>query len=104
MLQFDLGAEGAQAGEVLIDGPHADGAAAGQGHPSVAAAGQQRAEDEGAGAHRLDQLIRCFVVDGGRIENRPVNAQTLFDGRVGEPEMGEQPDHGADVLNRRQTA
>ncbi len=61
----DLGAQRREALEVLVDRPHADGAAAGQRNPRVAAAGEQRPQHQHARAHGLDQLV-------GRVVGRAV--------------------------------
>ena len=61
VLEVDLGAHGLQALQVLVDGPGADGAAAGQGHPGLAEAGQQRPQHQHRGPHGLDQLVGGLV-------------------------------------------
>ncbi len=61
VLDRDVGAELGEALQVLVDRPHADRAAPGQGHARHAAARQQRAEHEDGRAHGGDELVRRLV-------------------------------------------
>ena len=62
-LDLDFGAELFQRHQQEIDRPRADGAAAGQRHPRLAHARQQRRDDPEARAHLRDQLIGRHRVD-----------------------------------------
>ncbi len=56
----------AQAVDVQVHRPAADGAAAGQRDARLAEAREQRPEHEERGAHRLHEIVRCLVaVDAG---------------------------------------
>ena len=63
-VQFDLGAHGAQAGDMEVDAAQADRVAAGKRQACLAAAGQQGAEQEDGGAHAGDQV----AVDLARVD------------------------------------
>ena len=63
-----------------VDGPAADGAAAGQRNAGMAAAGDQRSEHEGRGAHGLDQFIGGF----GRGQSLAVNGGAMLGAAVAE--------------------
>ncbi len=62
-VELDIGAERLQRREMKIDGPRADGAAAGQGHRGLAAAGQDRRQHPEARPHARDHLVRRRGVD-----------------------------------------
>ena len=62
-VDVDLGAEVAQRRDEEIDRPRADGAAAGQRHPRLAHAGEQRADHPEARPHLRDELIGRDGVD-----------------------------------------
>jgi hypothetical protein len=107
VLERDLGAHRGEALEVLVDRAGADRAAAGQRHAAVAVARDQRPEDEHAGAHRLDQLVRRLVVAlaARRLRRRLDPAQVL--GRLGvdlAAEVAQQLAHRRDVLQPRDVA
>ncbi len=69
MGEADLRAQRRQPLEMQIDRAGADGAAAGEGDPGAAEAGQQRPEDQHRGAHGLDQVVgRLDLIDAGGID------------------------------------
>ena len=55
----DLCSERSQPSQVQVDGPVADGAAAGHRDPRLAPPGEHRAEHADAGAHGPDNVIGC---------------------------------------------
>ena len=61
--ELDLGAERLERGQMQIDGPRADGAAAGQRHLRLAAAGEQRRQHPEARPHARHHLVRRGGVD-----------------------------------------
>ena len=67
VLLDDGGAHFFETLDVQIDGTAADGAAAGHGDACHSGTGDERAEDEGTGAHGFDDLVFCFGV-GERAE------------------------------------
>src|SRR5580692_8290378 len=54
VLLLDFCAEEFEAVDVEVDGTLADGAASGEGNAGAAAAGDERSEDQGGGAHGFD--------------------------------------------------
>ncbi len=110
---LDLGAELLQAHQMQIDGTRADGAAAGQRHLGLAAAGEQRTEHPEAGPHAADHFIGRHGVDDvarrevERLADVLGGAGTLaVDGEVDAvvaQDAGEQIDVGeiGDVLQRQ---
>ena len=96
VLHLDLGAHPLQRGEVQVDRARADGAAARQRHARAALAGDQRAEHEHGGAHRLDEVV-------GRLDGAQ-GARPHLDGAAdAELDLGaerlEHAAHGADVAH-----
>ena len=63
-LHVDLGAERIQCLEMQIDRPRADRAAARQRHARRTETGQQRRQDENAGAHAADHVVGRLRVAG----------------------------------------
>ena len=63
VLDLDRGTELLHRHQVHVDGPRADGAAAGQRHLRFAAAGKQRPQHPEAGAHLGDEVIGGGGVD-----------------------------------------
>ena len=98
VLDDDLGAHGAQAHDVLVHGPRANGATAGQRYPGLAETRQQRAQREHRRAHGLHQLV-------GRL--RPAQAtgvdphHTVVVALDSDAHIADQLDHGRDVLQPR---
>jgi hypothetical protein len=100
VLDADLGAHRLQALDVLVDRPGADGAAAGQRHLGLAAAGHQRAEHQDRGAHGLDQFI-----GGDRIvQARGIQADAVAFALDLHAHLLQQFQHGADVVQFRDIA
>ena len=65
-LELDLGAQRLERHQVQIDGPRADGAAAGQRHLRLAAAGEQRRQHPEARPHARHHLVGRGGVDDVR--------------------------------------
>ena len=61
-VDVDVCAERLHAFDVLVHRARADGAAAGQGDASLAEAGEQRPQNEDAGAHGFDEFVGRFGV------------------------------------------
>ena len=100
VLHRDLRAHRLQALDVLIDRPRADRAAARQRHRRLAEAGQQRAEDENRGAHRLDELVgRLARGHLGGAQRHPIGAAGAALGR--HAHVAQQLEGGLDVMQRR---
>jgi hypothetical protein len=92
-VEANLGAHLLQALEVQVHRARADGAAARQAHPRLAAARDERAEHEDAGAHLADDVVGRLGVGHGAAEaERAVGA--VLDG---DAVLGEQRAHGRDV-------
>jgi hypothetical protein len=92
----DLRAQRFEPFQVLVDRADADGAAAGERHPGVAEAGEERPEHEDARAHRLHQVVGSVV-----LRRRPVAAEDQGAVRLlgGDPQMVEELLEGADVAH-----
>jgi hypothetical protein len=100
VLDADVGAHRPQALDVLIDRTRADRAAAGQRHPSLAEARQQRAQHQDRRAHRLHQFVRRL----GRRERRRVDLHLVgLRGRAfaAGTHVAQQLQRRADVLQPR---
>ena len=81
--------------DVQVDGPRADGAAAGQGDPGAAGARHQRAQHQARSAHGLDQFVGRF---GAQDALRPeTNGLALH--VHGGSDIHQQALHGADVAH-----
>ena len=92
-------AELLEAAQVEVDGPRADGAAAGGGDARVAKAGEERPQHEEGGAHRLHQLVgRLAARDRARLDHHLVPVGALRDARA---QVLEHLDRGAHVGERR---
>ena len=97
----DARAELLQAEDVQVDGPRADGAAAGQGNARAPAARHQRPQHQAGGAHGLHQLVgrfgrrRCAACAGATVSP----STSTFDA-----DIHQQPLHGADVAHARNAA
>ena len=89
-----------EAGEVQIDGPRADGAAAGQRDARAAAARHQRTQHQARSAHGLHQFVRRFRRDDIRRVQAHGFALHLHLGA----DIHQQPLHGADVAHARNAA
>ena len=100
MVERDRRSQRLEAGEVLVDRPHADGAAAGQRHPGVAESGDEGTEHQDARSHRLDEVVAGVVVGGGVVAPEGDTACGVL---AADPEVGEEPPHGTHVLHLRQT-
>src|SRR6202034_3570096 len=75
--QLDAGAEGADTGDMQIDGAGTDRTSARSRNPRTADAGEEWAKHDKRGAHGLNQLIGCLVrVQLGSVE---------FDGMIADP-------------------
>ncbi len=112
-LDLDLGAELLEAHQMQVDGTRADGAAAGQRHLGLAAAGEQRTEHPEAGPHAADHFIGRHRIDD--VARREVERLADVLGRSGTfavdgevdaviaQDPGEQIDVGeiGDVLQRQ---
>ena len=97
ILQSDRGSHGLEAEQVLIDRSHADGAASGQRDSRVTATGEQRPENEHAGAHGLHHVVRRIVEAGGarrrehqRLARRAELRAFDTDGRAGGAESADR--------------
>ena len=77
-----------------VDRPRADGAPSGHGYARRTEAGEQRRQDENAGAHAADHVVGCLRVAGSRcIEHQgPTGAA-----RGDDAELLHQSKHGVDV-------
>ncbi len=97
VLQGDGRAHGLEALEVLVDGPRADGAAAGERHPRRAEAREERAQHEHRGPHLLHQLVGRL----GAAHRRAANLHHRgLDGGLGAHEAQEGP-HRLDIAQPR---
>ena len=93
---LDHGAEPLEAGQVQVDRPGADGAAAGQRHLRLALAGEQRPQHEDGGAHPPDDVVGRLAVEHGRaVEDEPAGAAGQVP-RLGAQHLKEAP-HRAHV-------
>ena len=82
--------------QVQVDGARADGAAAGQGNPGTAGAGQQRPQHQAGGAHGLHQLVGSLGrQDGPRLDRQHAGLQLQMG-----PDAAQQLPHGDDVAHR----
>jgi hypothetical protein len=99
VLDLDVGAHLAQALEMEIDRPGADGTPARQGDARAPVPGQQRPEHQHRGPHRLDQIV-------GRLERADTfhahrSGLVTHDGGVG-PQLFENPHHRPHVADAGQ--
>ena len=98
LLDRDLGAHRLQALDVLIDRPRPDGAAAGQRHARLAAARDERPEDEDRGAHGLDHLVGGDrIVEAAAVEDHAIDT---VHGHA-DAHAAEQAQHGRNVVELR---
>ena len=74
-LDVDVGPERVQRLEMQIDRPRADRAASRQRHARRTETGQQRRQDENAGAHAADHVVGRLRVAGCRWRPAPASAQ-----------------------------
>ena len=96
VLEVDGRAELLEPVDVKVDGPRADGTAAGQGDDGLPVAGQERAQDEDGGPHRPDQLVGRFVRgDAPDVDVEGVPLDLVFG-----PELFHQGQDGEDVLDQ----
>src|SRR4029077_12073286 len=84
VLLRDLGAELLESLDVEIDGARSNRAAAGERDAGASAASNEGAEDEGGGAHGLDQFVRRF--GGGKIF--ALNGSAVLGAAVAEFDVG----------------
>ena len=97
----DVGAHRLQPGDVEIDRPRADGAAARQGHVGLTEAGHQRAQDENRCPHGLDQFVgRLASIDVAGVD---LDAQLIINRDLHAHHL-QQRQHGRDVLEVRHIA
>ena len=84
--------------DVQVNGPGTDGTSAGQRHSRVAGARQERAKDENRGAHRFDQIVRCFVGKDllGAKARGVVGLEFDYNAK-----LAQQPARGEDVVYQR---
>jgi len=109
LLQVDAGAQRLQRLQVQVNRPCADGAAAGQRNPSLAAARQQRPQHQHAGPHAAHQVVGGGGVGdlAGRQVEHPPGMAALGGGAVHaeiDAVLGQQVGHGRDVDQMRQVA
>jgi hypothetical protein len=88
-----------EAVDVQVDRTLADRAPAGERHPRLAKAREQRAQHEDRRAHRLDEVVRGFVRPQARHLDRRAPAPLILDRR---PELLEHAQHRADVADERE--
>jgi hypothetical protein len=85
-----------------IDRPVADGAAAGQRHPRLAAARQDRPQHQHRGAHLAHQIVGGGGVGDPRRRQMPLARRTLALDAQLDAVLFQQLAHGGDVGQRRQ--
>ena len=93
-LYVDVGPERVQCLEMQVDRPRADRAASRQGHARRTETGQQRRQDENAGAHAADHVVGRLRVAGcaGVQHQHPPRAAG-----GNHAELAHQREHGVDV-------
>ncbi len=107
--ELDLRAQLAQALQMQIDGPRADGAAAGQRHLRLAMAGHQRPQHQDRSAHLAHQIVwRTGLRDPARRQFQ-YPALVAAIGRLAvqmnfDTKLGQQIGHGGDVGHMGQIA
>ncbi len=94
---LDAGAKLFQAENVEVDGPGADGAAAGHGHTGPPAARHQRAQHQAGGTHGLHQLVGSLRADD--VPGFQPHRSTLDVGAGAD--IHQQALHGADIAHAR---
>jgi hypothetical protein len=99
MFQHHLGTQRLEAGQMLVDRSHTDGATAGERDPGVPQPRYQGSKHQDTGAHGLDQLVGS-VVGGGLVGSYKSECVTLL--FPADPQVVEELAHGHDVPDPRE--